>query len=103
MSQPSVAPHNAPLHDPDQLPVRPPDLMLGRDSDIAAVHLRVKANRPILLYGAPAAGKSALAAAVAASGRAEERRFVAGPGRRTRCELALLARVARAWPVLLPV
>ncbi|MCC6799681.1 MAG: hypothetical protein IT325_06170, partial [Anaerolineae bacterium] len=102
MSQPSVAPHNAPLHDSDQLPVRPPDLMLGRDSDIAAVHLALKANHPILLYGAPGSGKSALAAAVAAERAGAEGGVlwldVAEDSLRS-----LLARVARAYgAVLLP-
>lgn len=102
MSQPSVAPHNAPLHDPDQLPVRPPDLMLGRDSDIAAVHLALKANRPILLYGAPGSGKSALAAAVAAE-RAGAEGGVLWLDLAEDSLRSLLARVARAYgAVLLP-
>lgn len=102
MSQPSVAPHNAPLHDADQLPVRPPDLMLGRDSDIAAVHLALKANRPILLYGAPGSGKSALSAAVAAE-RAGAEGGVLWLDLAEDSLRSLLARVARAYgAVLLP-
>jgi len=76
--------------------------MLGRDSDIAAVHLALKANHPILLYGAPGSGKSALAAVVAAERAGAEGGVlwldVAEDSLRS-----LLARVARAYgAVLLP-
>ena len=74
--------------------------MLGRDADITAVHLALKANRPILLYGAPGSGKSSLAAAVAA-----ER--ISTDGGVLWLDLAedslrsLLVRVARAYGVAL--
>lgn len=100
MSQPSVVPHDAPLRDPDHLPVRPPELILGRDADLATVHLTLKANRALLLHGAPGSGKSALAATVAAERTGSD-------GGVLWLELAedslrsLLARTARAYGVAL--
>ena len=98
MSDPSVPPHDAPLRDPDNLPVRPPDLMLGRDADIAAVHLALKANQPMLLYGAPGSGKSSLVAAVAAE-RAGAEGGVLWLDLAEDSLRALLVRVARAYGV----
>jgi len=100
MSDPSVPAHDAPLRDPDNLPVRPPDLLLGRDADIAAVHLALKANQPMLLYGAPGSGKSSLAAAVAAE-RAGAEGGVLWLDLAEDSLRALLVRAARAYGVAL--
>lgn len=70
MSQHAVIPHGAPVHGNHNLPVRPPDRLFGRDSDLASVHLVLKAGTAVLLHGPAGIGKTALAAALA-SGYAE--------------------------------
>lgn len=96
MNQRTVVPHEAPIRGSQNLPVRPSEQLVGRDSDLTAVHLSLKAGAAVLLHGLPGNGKTALAAALA-SGYAEL------PGGVLWLEVAnealssLLTRVARAY------
>lgn len=66
MNQQSVIAHKGPIHGSQNLPVRPPEALVGRDSDLPAAHLALRAGTAVLLYGPAGIGKTALAAALAA-------------------------------------
>jgi len=96
MSQQPVVPHGAPIHGNHNLPVHPPDRLFGRDADIASVHLALKAGTAVLLHGPAGAGKTALAAALAA-GYAELPGGVLWFDTANDTIRSLLNRVARAY------
>lgn len=60
-------PPEAPIHEPKQLPVVPPPKIIGRDRELGQIFAQVRAGAPVLVYGAPGIGKSALAATIAAA------------------------------------
>ena len=66
MNQQPIFADNALVRGTKNLLVHPPDQLFGRDADMAAVHLALKAGAAVLLHGMPGAGKTALAAALAA-------------------------------------
>ena len=96
MNQQPVIPHEAPVHDRDQLPVRPPEKLYGRDSDLASVQLALKAGTAVLLHGPAGIGKTALAAALA-SGYADQSGGVLWLDTNNDTTLSLLNRIARAY------
>jgi tetratricopeptide (TPR) repeat protein len=99
MSQQPVIPHGAPVRGSRNLPTRPPEQLLGRESDLASIHLTLKAGTAVLLHGPAGNGKTALAAALAA-GYAELPGGVLWLDVRDDALGSLLARVARAYGVL---
>jgi tetratricopeptide (TPR) repeat protein/energy-coupling factor transporter ATP-binding protein EcfA2 len=59
--------HEAPAHKAQSLPVVLPSKLVGRDTTLAQVYGQLKANKPILIYGASGIGKTALAATLASA------------------------------------
>ena len=59
--------HEAPAHKAQSLPVMLPGKLSGRDIVLAQVYGQLKANKPILIYGAAGIGKTALAATLASA------------------------------------
>src|SRR5690606_5842420 len=59
--------HEAPAHEATALPVMVPPTLIGRDAVLAQVYTRLRENKPVLIYGAPGMGKTALAATLAAA------------------------------------
>jgi tetratricopeptide (TPR) repeat protein/energy-coupling factor transporter ATP-binding protein EcfA2 len=59
--------HEAPAHKAQSLPVMLPGKLSGRDTLLAQVYGQLKANKPILIYGASGMGKTALAATLASA------------------------------------
>ena len=55
------------------LPLRPPELLIGRSADLETLHLPLKQRRAILLYGPLGIGKTALAAKIASDFTSESR------------------------------
>jgi tetratricopeptide (TPR) repeat protein/energy-coupling factor transporter ATP-binding protein EcfA2 len=96
MNQQPVSPHEAPVHGSDQLPVRPPEKLYGRESDLASVQLALKAGTAVLLHGPAGIGKTALAAALAAD-YAERPGGVLWLDTHDDTALSLLHRIARAY------
>ncbi|QPC82566.1 tetratricopeptide repeat protein [Phototrophicus methaneseepsis] len=66
-------PLEAPAHELHDLPLMHPGRPVGRDAVIKELYDTTRQNRPILLYGIPGSGKTALAAALAAA-------FIQQPG-----------------------
>jgi len=95
--KPAIA-HGAPIHDRQNLPVRLPEKLVGRDADLDTIRPALKAGTAVLLHGLPGVGKTALASALAAS-------YVELPGGVLWFDLlddtflSLLNRVARAYGV----
>jgi tetratricopeptide (TPR) repeat protein/energy-coupling factor transporter ATP-binding protein EcfA2 len=96
MNQQPVLPHEAPIHSRERLPVRLPDVLFGRDSDLASVHLALKAGTAVLLHGPAGIGKTALAAALA-SDYAEQPGGVIWLEINNDSVLSLLTRITRAY------
>ncbi len=65
MNQQPVLSHGAPIHGSQNLPVHPPAPLFGRDADLDAIQLSLKAGTAVLLHGPAGIGKTALAAALA--------------------------------------
>jgi energy-coupling factor transporter ATP-binding protein EcfA2 len=59
--------HESPAHKAQSLPVMLPGKLSGRDTVLAQVYGQLKANKPILIYGAAGIGKTALAATLASA------------------------------------
>ncbi|MBZ0287297.1 MAG: hypothetical protein K8I30_06765, partial [Anaerolineae bacterium] len=59
--------HESPAHKAQSLPVMLPGKLSGRDTTLAQVYGQLKANKPILIYGAAGVGKTALAATLASA------------------------------------
>jgi tetratricopeptide (TPR) repeat protein len=57
--------HEAPAHDAAALPVNVPPRLIGREAALAQVYSQLKVGKPALVFGAPGAGKTALAATLA--------------------------------------
>ncbi|GAB4512510.1 MAG: hypothetical protein OHK0046_12160 [Anaerolineae bacterium] len=60
-------PHEAPIREAPALPVTPPLKLVGRDGALSQVYTQLKAGNPVLVHGPAGAGKTALAAALAAA------------------------------------
>lgn len=60
-------PHEAPIREAQALPVTPPTKLVGRETALAQVYGQLKENNPVLVYGPSGAGKTALAATLAAA------------------------------------
>lgn len=58
-------PHEAIIFDVNQLPVQHPGKLIGREAILAQVYTQLKQDQPVLIYGASANGKTALAATLA--------------------------------------
>lgn len=65
MHQEPVTSHEAPIHSIQDLSIRPPEQLFGRDSDLASIRLALQAGTAILLQGPAGIGKTALAAVLA--------------------------------------
>lgn len=61
----AYTPHEAIIHDVSQLPVQHPGKLIGREGVLAQVYKQLKDDQPVLIYGASANGKTALAATLA--------------------------------------
>jgi tetratricopeptide (TPR) repeat protein/energy-coupling factor transporter ATP-binding protein EcfA2 len=96
MNQQPVSSHEAPVHSRDQLPVRPPEKLYGRESDVTSVQLALKAGTAVLLHGSAGIGKTALAAALAAD-YAERPGGVLWLETNDDTTLSLLHRIVRAY------
>lgn len=59
------SPHEAPVKEARALPVPLPGKLAGRETALAQVYAQLKAGTPVLLYGVPGIGKTALAATLA--------------------------------------
>lgn len=59
--------HEAPAHEAAALPVMLPIKLIGREAALAQVYAQLKESRPVLIYGAPGVGKTALAATLASA------------------------------------
>ncbi|MCB9449836.1 MAG: tetratricopeptide repeat protein [Anaerolineaceae bacterium] len=64
---PDFTPHEAPARTAQALPVMLPGKLVGRDAQLAQVYSQLKNNKPVLIYGAAGAGKTALAATLASA------------------------------------
>ncbi len=60
-------PHEAPATDALSLPVVPPAKLIGRDDTLRSIYADLRESKPVLLYGVPGIGKSALAATLASA------------------------------------
>lgn len=65
MNQSPVSPHGAPVHGRANLPVQAADPLVGREADIEALHLALRAGTAVLIHGPAGIGKTALCAALA--------------------------------------
>ncbi len=88
----------APLHGSRYLPGRPLQGLVGRQTDLDALHAALKTNPAVLLYGQSGVGRTALANALAAS-YAEHPGGVLWLDGHDEALLALANRVARAFGV----
>lgn len=61
----AYTPHEAVIYDVSQLPVQHPGKLIGREAILAQVYTQLKEDQPVLIYGASANGKTALAATLA--------------------------------------
>lgn len=59
--------HEAAAHEAAALPVMQPTKLVGRDPALAQVYAQLKESKPVLIYGVPGVGKSALAATLASA------------------------------------
>lgn len=59
--------HEAPAHKAQSLPVDLPTRLVGRDASLVQAYSQLKANKAVLLHGAPGIGKTALAAGLASA------------------------------------
>ncbi|MBC8170927.1 MAG: AAA family ATPase, partial [Anaerolineae bacterium] len=59
--------HEAPVREAAALPVMLPVKLIGRETALAQVYGQLKENRPVLVYGEPGVGKTALAATLASA------------------------------------
>ena len=59
--------HEAPSREPQTLPVMLPGKLVGRDVILARVYAQLKENKPVLVFGTPGIGKTALAATLASA------------------------------------
>lgn len=57
--------HGAPIREKRLLPVQPPGQAIGRNRELASMHVTIKAGASLLLYGPAGIGKTALAAVLA--------------------------------------
>lgn len=60
-------PHEAPVHNPQALPVMLPSKLVGRDVLLAKIYSDLKNNDAVLVYGESGIGKTALAATLASA------------------------------------
>jgi tetratricopeptide (TPR) repeat protein len=60
-------PLEAPVHDPQLLPVHVPSKLIGREVLLAKIYGDLKKDDAVLLYGEPGVGKTALAATLASA------------------------------------
>ncbi|HVO43514.1 MAG TPA: hypothetical protein VMT34_12865, partial [Aggregatilineales bacterium] len=65
--QGSFTPHGAPIRDAKLLPVQAPAQVIGRNRELASMHVTIKAGSAVFLSGEPGIGKTALAAVLAAA------------------------------------
>ena len=59
--------HEAPAQTAAALPVPVPQRLIGRDALLGRVYTRLRENQPVVIYGGPGIGKTALAARLAAA------------------------------------
>jgi tetratricopeptide (TPR) repeat protein len=61
----AFTPHGAPIHDVKLLPIQPPAQVIGRNRELASMHVALKVGSSVFLSGEPGIGKTALAAILA--------------------------------------
>ncbi|RPI96141.1 MAG: hypothetical protein EHM39_11125, partial [Chloroflexi bacterium] len=101
MSQQPAISHEAPIYDRQQLPVRTPEPLFGREPDLTSARLVLRAGAAVLLHGSGGVGKTALAAALAA-GEIEQAGGVIWLDGYNEALPSLLARIARAYGAAIP-
>ena len=67
MNQQSLNSPGAPIYGSERLPVKLPERLYGRETDLEAIHVMLRAGTAVLLHGPAGFGKTTLAAALAAS------------------------------------
>jgi tetratricopeptide (TPR) repeat protein len=65
--QGSFTSHGAPIRDAKLLPVQPPALVVGRNRELASMHVTIKAGSAVFLSGEAGVGKTALATVLSAA------------------------------------
>jgi tetratricopeptide (TPR) repeat protein len=66
-TQRTFTPHGAPIRNAKLLPVQPPGQVIGRNRELASMHVTLKVGSSVLLSGQPGIGKTALASVLAAA------------------------------------
>ena len=61
----TFTPHGAPIHEAKLLPVQPPTQVIGRNRELASMHVTLRVGSSVFLSGEPGIGKTALAAVLA--------------------------------------
>src|SRR5258708_8729116 len=61
----TFTPHGAPIHEAKLLPVQPQAQIVGRNRELAAMHVTLKVGSSVFLSGQPGIGKTALAGILA--------------------------------------
>ncbi|MBX3066601.1 MAG: tetratricopeptide repeat protein [Anaerolineae bacterium] len=64
-AQGKMTPHGAPIHEKRLLPVQPPGQVIGRNRELALMHVTLKDGASLLIAGPSGIGKSTLAAVLA--------------------------------------
>ncbi len=64
-TQQTFAPHGAPIRNAKLLPVQPPGQVIGRNRELASMHVTLKVGSSVFLSGPSGIGKTALAAMLA--------------------------------------
>ena len=67
MNQQSLNSPGAPIYGSERLPVKLPERLYGREADLEAIHVMLRAGTAVLLHGPAGFGKTTLAAALAAN------------------------------------
>ena len=73
MNQQSLNSPGAPIYGSERLPVKLPERLYGREADLEAIHVMLRAGTAVLLHGPAGFGKTTAVTAWLAGSSAEER------------------------------